>query len=145
MLIKPILDRTQADVDYARLNRNNTQPLKGTQNYLDWARLTGNIYFLAEKLTEYGYSVSVNSKQIWKVTDIPTENEINQIRIDVEKLRNAFITLQSTPNIPLLPLNNYLKINDMEQIIFDINMLMENMVNDFIFSNEIYSAEDDWV
>lgn len=149
MWIQPIFDRTQIDVDYAKKNRNNSEHLKGAQNYSDWERLTGNMYYLADNLNKQGYFVQIICRNIWnkpapsnpKIEDIPTYNEIKQIKDDIDKLRLAYYTMNSTPLTPDLPLNHFEKINDMEKILFDINKIFENMLISFNYCGEFYSGE----
>ena len=73
--IEPVYDRTQADVDYAKLKlaqwsvRNFTadspfvMDLKACLNFYDINRIEGNTEILAERISGVGYPVSVADRQ----------------------------------------------------------------------------------
>lgn len=142
MWLSPVWDRTQADVDFARENRNNPEHLKGALNYSDWARITGNIYYLAEMLTAYGRPVTVTCKNEWSMHDIPKASEIQHVRDDLDKVRRAFYIMKDTPSTPMLPLNHYKKINDMERILHDVETLFANMLASLVQCGEIECGEE---
>ena len=83
----PVIDRTQSDVEYARDNRGSASLLKGAQNYTDWRRLALNMYSLAITLQDYGQEIALHCKYNWKMGDIPTWQEIAEIRKDLIYLR----------------------------------------------------------
>jgi len=141
MWIDPIYNRTQTDVDYARENRNNPEHLKGAQNYSDWQRLTDNMYYLADVLNEYGYSIEITCKNEWDIYDIPSETEIENIKSNLNLLKEVFFIFSTTPITPEMPFTHYEKINALERILFDISVMIEALRRYFVYSNMIYSGE----
>ena len=130
----PIYDRTYSDVRYADQHRDSPLPLKGARNHTDLERITGNIHFLSAWLLEYGYSAPTTCKTDWTLGEVPQRAEINKIRTDVLTLRRAFFVMRTTPSTPELPYTHYQKINDIERILFDIEVLIENMLRTVDFA-----------
>lgn len=142
--IEPIIDRTLADVEYARANRANAESLKGARNASDLNRMANNCIILHDLLTSYGYDISP-LKQIltpWSMTEFPSTQDIQNILDDVQMLRDKF-TAFAEPVTPILPINTYQKMNDIEQVIFDIEMLIGNMVMRFKNCGTFYAGQDE--
>lgn len=139
--IDPIFDRTQADVDFARAHKNDDEQYKGAQGYIHWARLTNNIYYVADKLTSRGFAVTATCKNDWDIYTIPTQSDIEGIKNDMLKIREVFSGATGVPNVPYLPYTHYEKINDMEKILYDFYELADKISIDYMYSGEIYSGE----
>lgn len=162
-----ITDRTAADVaelKRIRAKTSNKEPLteseqatwdigKGARNARDLNRIAENCMFLRDLLTSYGYSVPplkqrlvpwVESKDWNDYATWPWEQDIQNIVDDVQAFKDNFVALPE-PITPSLPINTYQKMNDIEQIIFDLDRLINFMTQDFIFSGEIYAGEDDFI
>ena len=139
--INPIFDRTLNDVNFARNNRNNPLPLKGAINYVDWNRITGNIHYLSDTLLEYGYNVPVTCKTSWALGEVPPLSEFVKIFNDLNKIKQNYYIMQTTPITPSFSWNHYQKINDIERIIFDVENILQWMLNTTIYSNQNYSNE----
>jgi len=130
--IQPIFDRTQADVEYAKTHRNSVE-LKGAQNALDWNRLTNNIHWLSQALSEIGYIIHVNCKLVWEKDVVDTRSEIVTIKEDLERLLTFMIDLMRP--VPELPFNTFAKINIIESYTFDlwqINLWLNRYDSDII-------------
>ena len=141
--VKPVYDRTQADVDFANANRDSLTPLRGARNASDLLRITGNIAEIIQILTDLGYVVPTQkSKLAWSIGEVVPESEIDKIRQDIAMLRSIAYILPTTPTVPNLPYLYYGKINDIEKILYDIYTLEERRVEGFIFSGEMYSGEE---
>ena len=57
-------------------------------------------------------------------------------------LREAIAVLPGTPPVPeSIEGLTWQKANDIEQILFDINALLNNMESSFVYSGEVYSGE----
>jgi len=144
--VQPIVDRTQADVDYADANRGNLTPNKGARNGSDLERITGNLRYLRDELTELGYTIPpLISLTEWPMDFIPRYSDIDKIRVDVQTIRNVGLVSPHTPHVPPLPYLAYQKLNDIEKILFDVNTIMEGIPSAFIYSDEIQSGEGDFV
>lgn len=143
--IDPIFDRTLADVEYARSHKNDPEQHKGAQGYTHWARLTGNIYYLADVLTSKGFSIKATSKNDWDIFTIPTQSDFEGIRNDIVKIREMFSNVTDIPEIPDLIYLHYEKINTLEKILFYLYELADKISIDYAYSGEIYSGEEDYI
>lgn len=90
--------------------------LKGTLNYTDLNRIEGNCRVLAQL-----FGMEMTTKTDWKLQDVPTKQDFNRIRQNVETLKGSKYTPSSVPDTPELPLNTYQKINDLEKILYHIH------------------------
>ncbi len=125
-----ITDRTQADVDRVLelLSKVKLQNMteaeqaewltdsKGSINTSDLLRIKNNIELLAEVL-ELNITIS-------DVPEIPTQAYFEEIRTNVQAIRNCHFCYVSTPNAPAAPLNTFDKWNDVERIIADAYYLL---------------------
>ena len=141
MWIDPIYDRTLEDVQYANANRDSPQPLKGARNYTDLNRIAGNIHYLSDILSNYGYVSSATCKTAWTLGEVPSYSEFMKIQSDLISLRYHVVGMVTTPVTPGLPYTHYQKINDIEKILFDTEQMIENMAAAWFYSDELYSGE----
>lgn len=121
-----ILDRTQADVDLVKelhekwMNGTITEEekelyatdLKGARNKSDFERIITNMDYIA-LMFDSPYSLP-------ELPEIPTESYVQALRDVIDNFRNTLPIQLDTPYTPLLPINTYQKMNDLEQILFDI-------------------------
>lgn len=154
-LLNLITDRTQADVDYAaRLNEAGwdgmtedertawTLGLKGTYNASDLNRVGNAVNYVAGRLESAGYSAPVDPKIDWLESDIPTESSMERYLEDVETIRSTLTVLPGTPDVPedMVGLT-YEEANDIERILLAVDTLITNMINAYLYSNEINCGE----
>ena len=96
-----VTDRTQADVDYARENKDSATPLKGAYNYTDLNRVEGKVEELETLLSTYGYlDEDLTTKTDWNYTDFFTPNNATRYLQNIEKIRNSIALTESTPDAP---------------------------------------------
>ena len=150
-----ITDRTAADVEryltlrskgFANLTEAEKtewlSPMKGAYNYTDLNRVEEAVSYVAEKLRERGYRVDISVAKVWTTDTLPTMADMNRYLENVRAVRNAFATLSTTPQVPTgIEGFTYKEANDIEQIIFDVNQLLENMISVWFFSGDLYSGE----
>lgn len=140
-----VTDRRQSDVDYVlellekgwknftdeeKTEWNNG--LKGAQNTSDYERIQNNIQLLSDVL-ELELTVS-------EVPENPTPTFFKNILDNTEKIRGAYCIHDSTPVTPKAPINTYQKLNDIEQILFDVYEILLNNFN-YYCGNEIYAGD----
>lgn len=84
--IEPIVNRTNADVSYARDHQNDlTNKNIGAWNYTDANRVCNNLKYAAERMYEQGFlsqPYSIQVKLDWKETDIMTYETLNSMIVD---------------------------------------------------------------
>ena len=150
-----ITDRTAADVERYLTLRNKgfanltaaektewLAPMKGAYNYTDLNRVEEAVQYVADKLRDRGYRVEIEAIKTWTMNSLPTMADMNRYLANVKVIRNAFATLITTPQVPASIVGlTYKEANDIEQIIYDVNKLLENMMSVWFFSGDLYSGE----
>lgn len=110
--------------------------LKGSLNYTDLNRIEKNSRDIAQII-----NVSIDTPKVdWEMTDIPTQKDFLRIRDNVQKIRQSGYALENTPYTPILPLNRYEKINDIEKILHDIYKNISPEIPEY-YIDEIYIDE----
>lgn len=145
-----VYDRSQKDVDRAiELNTKYVSGviteeekeewaagLKGALNAVDLNRIESNIATIA------AYVAASVKTRAWTAADIPRESDFLRIRNNVQSIKDAWIGLSSTPEIPAQPLNTYLKWNDIERILYDIYFVYERTVKSYDYcGEELFAGE----
>ena len=124
--IDPVCDRTQYDVEHGLA--------KGRLNYSDLNRIEGNMEHVLDML-----GVSYTPKD-WSERPIPHRNDFERILGGLQKLKDGISTL-TLPSLPVHPINQYEKINRIEEIqriAYDYLLKAELP---FIRSGEAYAGE----
>lgn len=150
-----VTDRTQADENRAeQLNAKGFDAmteaeraewlggLKGAYNATDLNRVGAAVRYVADKLLSCGYLVEVSPKQDWTIEDIPAGEDMALYLRNVAALRSAIAVLPTTPDLPGSMENlDYIKANNIEKILEDLDALLINMASAWFYSGEIYSGE----
>lgn len=150
-----ITDRTENDVGRWKTLHNKgwqnlteeekeewSTSLKGSYNYTDMNRVESAVVYVANRLTELGYPVSVNAKTTWAVTDKPTKVDMDRYYGNVAKLRSIIAVYATTPLSPTTAKKlNYATANDLERILVDIDNLLSKLSQSWYYSGEIYAGE----
>lgn len=151
-----ITDRVQADVDRVaqlagRVSAGTAteaektewaSDLKGAYNASDLNRVGSAVAYVAGRLNGYGYAVTVNPKQDWTASDIPTAGQMATYIQDVAALRGAIAVMDSTPPTPGSASGlTWQEANNIEQILLDVDELMTRMAAAWFYSGEIWSGD----
>lgn len=151
-----ITDRVQADVDRVaqltgRVSAGTATAaertawatdLKGAYNASDLNRVGTAVAYVAERLNGYGYAVTVNPKQDWTVSDIPTAGQMAAYLRDVAALRGAIAVMASTPPTPDSASGlTWQEANNIEQILVDVDELLTRMAAAWFYSGDLYAGE----
>ena len=133
-LLSLITDRTRADVE------NETD--KGFYNASDLNRVGAAVEYIADRFTALGYACPVTVKKDWLTTDAPTASQMETYRQNIVTLRSQIAVMQSTPEAPASMAGlNYVKANDIEQILLDLDALITNITKSWCFAGEVYAGE----
>ncbi len=124
-----IYDRSQADIE------NRTE--KGYINASDLVRVESNTEQIAGCI-----AVPVSVNKVWNNGDLPRVSDFKRIRDNVERIRNGFVILPTTPETPEQPLNTWQKWNDLEQILYDVFWIYFNNLNNKDYCGEISAGEE---
>ena len=129
-----ITDRTMTDV--------LTGTDKGFYNASDLNRVGAAVKYIAERLTGYGYAVNVSPKTDWPESDTPTASQMETYRGNIASLRAVIAVMASTPETPeSMRALDYVKANDIERILQDLDTLITNMEQAWFFSGDLYAGE----
>lgn len=133
-LLNLITDRTAEDV------ANKTA--KGFYNASDLNRVGAAVQYVAERFAAQGYAVAVSPKTDWLASDIPTASELETYRQNIATLRAPIAVMKSTPETPeTMRFLDYIKANDIERILLDLDTLLTNAALAWYQSGEIYAGE----
>ena len=124
-----IYDRSQADIE------NRTE--KGYINASDLVRVESNTEQIAGCI-----AVSVSVNKVWNNGDLPRVSDFKRIRDNVERIRNGFVILPTTPETPKQPLNTWQKWNAIEHILHDVHQIYDSNLNNHNYCGEISAGEE---
>ena len=129
-----ITDRTRADV------ANQTD--KGFYNASDLNRVGAAVEYIAGRFTALGYACPVTVKKDWLTSDAPTASQMETYRQNIVTLRGQIAVMASTPEAPASMAGlNYVKANNIEQILLDLDALIDKLIKSWCFSGELYAGE----
>ena len=115
---------------------------KGAYNAGDLNRIGAALEMIRGILQNEKYQLDVSPKTDWKNSDFPDYEKTQVIINDIKNIRNS---IPFFPNTPLSPesMNNldHKKANDIEKILYDFNILINNMIISFVQSGELYAGE----
>ena len=118
------------------LGVRGAEGLKGALNVEDIARVEWNISVIAGFL-----SMALTTKE-WDYNDIPRVSDYQRIQDNTERIRNDWIILSDTPEVPQQPLNTYDKWNDIEKILHDVYAAYMRFAKSlYRCGEEIYAGE----
>lgn len=140
MWIKPIYDRTQADVDLIRLDPTNENN-KGAYNYTDLNRIENNCKYVMTLLNNSGLfyiPVVIEVKTDWNVRDIPHIKEINRIRQNIITLMNGMKLGDGYKEIEFSDTMDYIKANILEKNLEMIKDIIESCQRELRKCNTFY-------
>ncbi len=133
-LLTLITDRTAEDV------ANKTA--KGFYNASDLNRVGAAVQYIAERFAAQGYAGTVSPKTDWLASDIPTASELETYRQNIATLRALIAVMKSTPETPeTMRFLDYIKANDIERILLDLDTLLTNAALAWYQSGELYAGE----
>lgn len=167
---KLIYDRTIEDVAYAKANPNSKEKLKGALNYTDLNRIEIWTIYIQTLLKSVGISTEIKPVKSyqrltyadlanksysayfylnytsllnlggWKMTDSLTLSQMNQIRTNIDNLKNAFhinsdITVEYIKNL------DYKQLNILEKILKELKDNVENITKNIPYGGTFYCGE----
>lgn len=133
-LAELITDRTEDDI------KNNT--VRGRYCEIDLNRVEAWVRYLTERLRANGIDITLITKENWQDIDIPMPSDMIRYLNNIDILAAAYYTLPTTPSLPATMVDlDIAGANNIEQVLFDINHLIENMESQFIYAGEVYAGE----
>lgn len=119
-----IFDRTQNDL----INKTK----KSYYNYDDLNRVEKWCGYLAEILNKYNYIINISVKTDWTMLDFPTEFQIERIRTNINRLKEAYFSFTQIPEN--LEYMTFEKANEIERILHELDYILMWMENHFVYS-----------
>lgn len=111
-------------------------------NVSDLNRVGEAVRYLAERFTGYGYAVTVNPKTDRTEDNVPTRKQLETYRRNIAELRRQLTVMATTPETPeTMRALNYVKANNIERILQDLDTLITNMEQAWFFSGDLYAGE----
>ena len=133
-LLSLITDRTRADV------ANQTD--KGFYNASDLNRVGAAVEYIAGRFAALGYACPMTVKKDWLTSDAPTQRQMETYRQNIVTLRSRIAVMASTPDAPASMAGlDYVKANNIEQILLDLDALIDKLIKSWYFSGELYAGE----
>lgn len=153
-LLNLITDRTQADVDFVRQLAAKgwaamtaeeraawNGGLKGAYNASDLNRVGSAVEYVAGRLQDAGYSVSVSPKIGWTEGEIPDPSSMAAYLSDVLAVRNA-LPLSGLPELPeTMEKLTYTDANAIEQVLLDVNAALDRIRAGAYYAGELYAND----
>lgn len=138
-----IFDRTIDDVNYAIENQNSLEHLKGAYNFVDLNRIESNCKYVENVLNNtdvFNLSINLEIKTDWKITDVPTLNDINRIRQNVKTLIDSIESPHNFEEIEFSNNMDYIKANILEKDLHLIKTYSETFDRVIKNCNTFYSG-----
>lgn len=133
-LLTLITDRTAMDVAQ--------KTAKGFYNATDLNRVGAAVEYVADRFQALGYDCPVSVKKDWFESDTPTTSQMETYRQNIATLRRQIAVMQSTPETPeTIRRLDYIRANNIEQILVDLDRLLTNIEKSWYFSGELYAGE----
>ena len=133
-LLTLITDRTAMDVAQ--------KTAKGFYNATDLNRVGAAVEYVAGRFQALGYDCLVSVKKDWSESDTPTVGQMETYRQNIATLRRQIAVMQSTPKTPeTIRKLNYIRANNIEQILVDLDRLVTNIPKSWYFSGELFAGE----
>lgn len=137
-----IFDRTQEDVDYAILNPNSREYLKGAYNYTDLNRIDNHCYDIKNKVVDFGYSLNIEIPRInaYYMERNIFFDDINRIRKNVQLIQNLPICT-ITDKIEFTDTINFEQANILEKILYNVESAIKTLTEGFSFCGTFYCGD----
>lgn len=131
------------DGEQLQVLEQTVMAVKGAYNASDLNRVTEAVEYLATRIRGYGNNLDALSGQgVWSMEDIPTSDSMRRYLDNVGLIRSSISVLPSTPSIPGdmedLTVD---EANSIEKILVDVDFLLNNMEDAWLYSGDIYSGE----
>lgn len=156
-MLELITDRSAADVSRWRELRNKgwgnmteaersewLSPMKGAYNHTDLNRVGAALNYIRDRLSGRGYLPpnAFAARVDWAEGEVPTLEDLTKYIGYVSTVREVSPRFTSTPPAPQSATGlSYQEANDIEQIIFDVDLMLSNMRSLLYYSGDLYSGE----
>lgn len=136
-----ITDRTQADVQrVAELSAKSyggmtaaelaewMSGLKGSYNATDLNRVGSALAYIAGRLNDNGFNITIQPKTDWMMDDIPSPQQLTDYKSLIQMIRAEIAYTADTPEAPDVMQLTYSGANDIETILVTAEELITKMI-----------------
>lgn len=159
VLLTLITDRAAADVADAKRLRDKLiagealtdeesaryfAGIRGAYNASDMDRVGAAVRYVANRLNAEGYGAYVSPKTDWHMADIVRQSDWNKYLDEVRHLRRKLTLMRTTPQITdgmYSGLKSYAEANAIEQILVDLDWMLTNIIQNYIYAGEVFAGE----
>ena len=115
---------------------------KGAYTYEDLNRVEGAVAYVANRLKEYGYDISIRPVATWTVEDTPNKEDFDRYFWNIAQIRAAITVWRSTPEAPDSVVGfDVNKANALEQILMDVNQVLNKIQAAWFFLGDLHAGE----
>ncbi len=111
--------------------------LKGCYLYTDLNRVEEAVEYVGNKIRAGGLKVTLRPKKVWNKTDVPRQADIQRYLENIKAIRDVGVIMTYTPNAPTNVKINWSEANDIEQILHDVELMLVNITETYIYSGEV--------
>ena len=116
--------------------------LKGAYNAADLNRIGNDIQYLAEEMSGYGYAIDASARTDWACNasriDTPTLAEMTALIADLNAIKSTFGLQDTVPET--MDNLTYETANQIETILLNAYLVLNHMINSFVYSGEAYAG-----
>lgn len=116
--------------------------LKGCYRYTDLNRVEEAVEYLKNKIIEYGWSINLQPTKIWTQYDYPNSSDMTRYLNNIKAIRDLNWVLSDTPNAPSNIKLGWSEANDIERILHDVELMLVNITETYLYCGEIFSGGD---
>ena len=129
---------TISDSEILEWNMN----MKGAYNASDLNRVGTYVQLLTDKMHEIGLFPDTVGRNNWTESDYNDAAALDYYLVDINKIRTAINAMPSTPPVPdTMQELNYIRANNIEQILLDMNRMTDNLIDSLYYAGEVYAGE----
>ena len=129
---------TISDSEILEWNMN----MKGAYNASDLNRVGTYVQLLTDKMHEIGLFPDTVGRNNWTESDYNDAAALDYYLVDINKIRTAINAAPSTPPVPdTMQELNYIRANNIEQILLDMNRMTDNLIDSLYYAGEVYAGE----
>lgn len=127
-----------SDVDKQNLifNREVVDGIYPRGSFTDVERIKQHLEYLT---SHFGV---LDECPIWDINNPPTQSDFQRMLNTVKRVRAAGVKLSSTPQVPSVVGYDYASANRVEQILYDLELMIDNVLESYKYSGTFYSGQE---
>ena len=111
--------------------------LKGCYTYEDLNRVEEATEYVGARLVDFGLTIELQPKKTWVANEVPSLVDIQRYLDNIKAIRAVGPVMSTTPQAPSSPKIGYADANAIEKILYDVDLLISNVVLAYSYSGEM--------